>query len=167
MSVFAAHAWRKIAGAMPSEEQTRFELEEVSGEFTPQRDRRVRIPEPLPVKLVAVADVRLPAPVNVEAQLDAFYVKMWGFERVPGAAERTYRSENFLLSFEIVEGIVARESLRPLGVEVQSLSEAEKKIIDAEIEYTRQRGLTPGEMTLLLLDPAGNWVELVEYKPVR
>jgi hypothetical protein len=62
---------------------------------------------------------------------------------------------------------VIHESLRPLGVEIPSLADAEKKLIDTEIEYLRQRGLTPGEETLLVLDPAGNWIELVEHRTVR
>ena len=39
--------------------------------------------------------------------------------------------------------------------------------MEAKIEYVRQRTLTPGEESLVLLDPAGNWVELVEYRAVR
>ena len=57
--------------------------------------------------------------------------------------------------------------MRPLGVEVISLGETEKKLIALEMEYVRQRGTTPGLDSLLVLDPAGNWVEIVEYRPVR
>ena len=34
------------------------------------------------------------------------------------------------------------------------------------MEYTRQRGLNLGEESLVLLDPAGNWVEIVEMRVV-
>lgn len=151
------------------------ELEPSSGEFEPRVDRRPRIPEPLPVKLVAVADVTLLAPAGVEEQLDALYVKLLGFEKQPPepatsgrpVPDLVYRAENFLLRFEIREGpVIERDTLRPQQVEVPSLIDAEHKLVDAEIEYTRQRGLVAGQESLLLADPAGNWIEVVQYKPV-
>src|SRR5688572_7744007 len=45
-------------------------------------DRRPRMPEPLPVRVLAVEDVRLPATAGLEPQLDDFYVGLFGFERV-------------------------------------------------------------------------------------
>jgi hypothetical protein len=143
----------------------RMELEETTGEFQPAHDLRPRIPEPLPVRLVAVEDVRLPAPPDVESKLDAFYVGLLEFERIAGGL--TYRAENFLLRFEVRPTPVVHESMRPLGVEVISLGETEKKLIAIEMEYVRQRGTTPGLDSLLVLDPAGNWVEIVEYRPVQ
>ena len=128
-------------------------------------DRRPRIPEPLPVRLVSVEDVRLTAPGGMEEELDAFYGGMFQFERVAG--ELAYRADNFILRFDLVDRPVVHESLRPLGIEVLSLADTEKKIIDAELEYTRQRGVTPGSETLLLLDPAGNWVEIGGIRLVR
>jgi hypothetical protein len=145
------------------------ELEETSGEFQPQIDNRVRMPEPLPVRLVAVADVALLAPPGIEAALDALYVGILRFERVAPTADEplTYRAENFVLRFEVSdEQPVVHESLRPQGVEVESLRDTEHALIDAEIEYTRQRGLTPGSETLLVLDPAGNWLEISEIRRV-
>ena len=172
-------------------------------------DRRARMPEPLPVKVLAVEDVRLPATAGLESQLDDFYVGLLGFERVdvelprprlkvepmPGVREEgrewptirrgrsglppalfggdrphtlgpVYRAENSRVHFDLVEGLVERESLRPLGVEVPSLAEAEGKLTAAETEYVRQRGVTPGQESLLLTDPAGNWIELVEMRAV-
>jgi hypothetical protein len=71
------------------------------------------------------------------------------------------------LRFTIVaEGQLERESIRAQGIEVTSLAEAEEKLIEEEIEYIRQRGLTPGQQSLLLLDPAGNWVEIFENRPI-
>jgi hypothetical protein len=125
-------------------------------------DRRPRIPEPLPVRLVAVEDVRLPGPIGVDEELDAFYAGLLLFERV--GEELAYRADNFILRFELADRPVVHESLRPLGIEVLSLAETEKRIIDAELEYTRQRGVTPGSETLLLLDPAGNWIEVGEIR---
>jgi hypothetical protein len=51
-------------------------------------------------------------------------------------------------------------------VEVPSLAAAEARLVAAEIEYVRQKGVTPGQESLLLLDPAGNWVELLEMRPL-
>jgi hypothetical protein len=144
-----------------------FELEPSSG-FEAIEDRRRRMEEPLPVRLVAVDDVRLRAMGGIEKELDEFYVGLWEFEReAAGAGWVVYRAENFRLKFEIVaEFPVERDSLRPQGIEVMSLAEAEHKLVEAEIEYVRQRGLTPGQESLLVLDPAGNWIELIEHRVV-
>jgi hypothetical protein len=208
------------------------ELEDVSEGIAPGApDARRQMPEPLPVRLVAVADVRLPAPAGVERALDAFYLDLLGCLRQGAApkprrliepllgvrteapvtapplalglrnredepAERAelppaapsgdmsdsvetrtpagqavlpgpvYLTDNFAVRFDILEGLVGRDSFRPLTVEVPSLAEAEAKLIDAEMEYTRQRGLNLGEESLVLLDPAGNWIEIVEMRVV-
>jgi hypothetical protein len=39
-------------------------------------------------------------------------------------------------------------------------------LIDAEREYVRQIGLTPGQLSLLTRDPAGNWIEISESRAV-
>ena len=129
-------------------------------------DRRPRLLDPLPVKLIAVEDVRLPAPAGVEPQLDRFYAQLLGFERAD-LRELVYRADNLYLRFDVLEHPVAHDSLRPTQIEIISLADTEKKIIEAELEYARQRGLTPGQETLLLLDPAGNWIELSEMRTVQ
>src|SRR5688500_10075607 len=140
--------------------------EETPGAYEPRPDNRPRVPEPLPVKLVAVEDVTMLAPSGIAPQLDAFYVGLFGFERVSRESELLYRAENVQLRFDICEKPVVHESLRPQGIEVPSLAEAELKLIEAELEYTRQRGVTPGHESLVLLDPAGNWVEIVEFRAI-
>src|SRR5688500_8447719 len=57
------------------------ELEPTARPLPPVHDPRPRLLEPLPVRLIAVEDVRLPAPAGVETKLDAFYVVLLGFER--------------------------------------------------------------------------------------
>jgi hypothetical protein len=144
-----------------------FELEQTDRPFHPAHDPRPKMPEPLPVRLVAVADVILPATAGLECELDEFYVAMLEFARDQSLPyELVYRADNFRLVFQLHEGLVRREEYRPLQVEVQSLIEAERKLIDRELEYIRQRGLQPGSRTLLLNDPAGNFVELVESRRV-
>ena len=143
------------------------QLEDPSFAFKAKPDKRPLMPEPLPVKLVAVNDCRLPAPAGIERELDAFYVGLLGFERDAQASEPVvYRSENFDLIFDIHEPPIRHDDLRPIGIEVQSLAITEQKLIDVELEYTRQRAITPGQESLLLMDPAGNWVELVEVRHV-
>ena len=127
-------------------------------------DHRPRMPDPLPVRLIAVDHVRLPAPAGVEVKMDALYVDLLEFERVAG--ELSYRADNFTLRFDVLDRPVTHESLRPQQIEVLSLRDTEKKLVDAEIEYARQKGLTPGEEMLLLIDPAGNWIEIVERRIV-
>ena len=143
----------------------RLELEPATG-LTPRVDPRPRIDEPLPVKLVAVADVTMPAPAGVEVKLDAFYVGLLEFERVPPETQLNYRAENFTLRFEVLERPVEHDNLRPQGIEVQSLADAELKLIEGEHPYVRQRGVLPGSETIVLRDPAGNWVELVELRSI-
>jgi hypothetical protein len=129
-------------------------------------DRRPRVPEPLPVKLVAIEDVTLPATAGLEHELDAFYVGLLQFAKETSRDGPIYRADNFLLRFELVEGLVVRDHYRPLQIEVPSLAETERKLIDAEIEYIRQRSLSPGLEALVLMDPAGNWIELIELRTI-
>jgi hypothetical protein len=142
------------------------ELEPSSGIET-ARDQRARMDEPPPVRLIAVDDVRLPAPPGREAELDAFYVGLWEFQRDTSQPGLTYRAENFRLRFQISSSeLIARETLRPQGIAVNSLIAAERKLIDLEMEYIQQLSLTPGQESLLLQDPAGNWIELFESRPI-
>jgi hypothetical protein len=142
------------------------ELEETSGEFEPLVDRRPRMVPPPPVRLVAVEDVRLEARVGQETELDDFYVKLLRFDRLIEEDRPVYEAENFCIRFDWIEGPIAREDFRMLGIAIPSLAEAENKIAEAKIEYMRQRGLQPGQETLVLQDPSGNWVQLVEYRMV-
>ncbi len=77
-----------------------------------------------------------------------------------------YHAENFDLCFTVREPPLHRETARALGIEVTSLAATETKLIDREIEYIRQKSLTPGHDALLLLDPAGNWLQLMELRAI-
>ena len=141
------------------------QLEEPISAFSPEQDRRPRVPEPLPVRLVAIKDVRLEAPAGVERDLDALYAGLLGMERVYGEAI-VYRAENFDLYVDVLEPPIPRVDFRPLRVLVKSLDELEPKLIDAKLEYVRRRGLMPGDEALVLQDAAGNWVEVTQVRPV-
>jgi len=141
------------------------ELEESAINFKPIIDRRPLIPEPLPVRLLTVEDATLIAAAGLEVQLDEFYISLLRFEREEGD-ELIYRADNFRLRFRITETFPERDNLRPLLIEVPCLSDLEHAIIDRRLDYTRQRGVTPGEERLVLQDPAGNWIEVVEYRVI-
>jgi len=142
------------------------ELEPSPNIALPPADRRPVIPEPLPVRLVAIEDVHLPAPAGREVELDEFYAGMWGFERDTRESSVVYRADNFRLRFDVLEPPIQRQEMRPVQIEVRSLLRAEHKLVEAKIEYERQKGLTPASDALLLLDPAGNWVALSEMKEI-
>lgn len=141
------------------------QLEESNFPFKPVVDQRLRVPEPLPVRLVAVNDVRVESPAGRERQLDSFYAGLLGMQRVEGEAI-VYRAENFDLYVDVLEPPVARDDLRALRVDVRSLVEIEHKLIEAQISYVRRKGLLPGEEALVLQDPGGNWVEVTETRVV-
>jgi hypothetical protein len=101
----------------------------------------------------------------LEVQLDEFYVGLLKFEREE-SDEPIYRADNFRLRFSITETFPERDNLRPLLIEVPRLSDLEHAIIDRKLDYTRQRGVTLGEERLILQDPAGNWVEIVEFRGI-
>ena len=143
-------------------------LETPDFEFKPQADERPRIPEPLPVRLVAVADVSVVTAAGVEKLLNVFYVDRLGFEREADAAEATivYRADNFRLILDVLEPPIVRDTLRPVAIEVRSLEELEGKLIADEVEFVKQKGVMPGQITFLFQDPAGNWVEIYERREI-
>src|SRR5688500_16340074 len=142
------------------------ELESPPREYKPTIDRRPRVPEPLPVRLATIDDARLPSAAGLERELDAFYVGLLGFARHGDLEQISYRAENFSVMFEVIEPPVRRGDMRPLGIEVPSLSDLELKLIEAEAEYSRRRGLLPGEEAIVLLDPAGNWLEIIDRRGI-
>jgi len=126
------------------------------------------MPDLPPVSIVAVEDCALRAPVGVERDLDGFYVGLLRFERDAGAAGIVYRAQNARLRFDVREAPIEHRSLRPLQVVFDWLMvDMEQQLIDRKADYVRQRGLTAGADTLLLLDPAGNWIELIPLVRVR
>lgn len=155
-----------------SHEPDRIELE-ATGDCQPiasGTDRRPRMDQPLPVRLVAVGDVVLPARVEMENELDRFYVGMLAFVKCPtepSSQVRIYRADNFLLRVVFRDGLIERDDYRPAVIEVLSLAQTEHKLIDAEIDYTRQKTVAVGEESLSLQDPSGNWIEIVERREVR
>ena len=177
------------ANASGHDSQT-LELEAAPARYqAPPKDRRPLMPEPPPVRLVAVEDVQAIAPAGVETALDDFYVNMLQLEREDRLGrssgrssgrnsgrnrrqepvhEIVYKAENVRLRMAVKEPpLPPRADMRPIGVEVRSLADAEAKIIARELEYERLRALVAGQDTLMLRDPAGNWVAVVESREMR
>jgi hypothetical protein len=138
------------------------ELERCSIPFDLAEDKRPKMEEPPPVRLVAVDDCVLLAPAGLERDLDGFYVGLLKFERLEEEGI-VYRAENFSLRFSVIERFPEREDLRPLGIAVPSLVELRRQLEELEIEFMRQRGITPGLESILLRDPAGNSLEITEF----
>ena len=157
---------------MSDPQPDRIELE-AAGDCPPidgGTDRRLRMDQPLPVRLVAVADVILPTQARLKAALDRFYVDLLEFAKGPADGEGqwlSYRADNFNLRFAMREGLIERSDYRPAMIEVRSLADIEHKLVDAEIEYLRQKTVAVGEESLVLRDPAGNWIEIVEWREIR
>jgi hypothetical protein len=159
--------WRIVVVVSRPEDEPIPVEEKVAAPFRPSQDPRPHMPDPIPVKLLAIHDVHLPARAGTDALLDQLYVELLDFQRDRKAPGLVYRAENVRLCFEVTEEPVVKRDLRPTGIIVPSLPEAELKLLEAGIEYTRQRGLTPGSEMLVLLDPGGNWIELMEAPQIR
>jgi hypothetical protein len=145
------------------------QLDPPTGELQLGEDRRPKLEVPPPVRMIAVEDCVLYCPAGLERQLDEFYVGLLGFEREDLPSEQTeqqlvYRAQNFRLRIEVLERPVEREDFRPLTLVVESISDLVHRLSEAEVEFQRQRGLTPGQDNLLLSDPAGNPVSVGEYR---
>lgn len=143
------------------------ELEESSIVFKPIYDTRPTLPEPPLVNLVAVADLHVPSAAGLEVKLDAFYVGLLKFEREGAdAGHIIYKADNFRLCFDVLEPPIDREDIRPIGINVRSLQLLEKQLYKREIEFEKERGLFAGQLWFLLQDPAGNWLQIGESRPI-
>lgn len=86
--------------------------------------------------------------------------------RAGGIRGPVYRAERHRLCVEVHEPPVARDDLRATAIEVPSLPVLTAELDAHEIEYVRQRGLTPGEESVTFQDPAGNWLEVSGMRPI-
>lgn len=128
------------------------------------------MPEPLPVRLIAVADVRLPCPPpdpQLTRLLDAFYVEVLKFRRLPSDEfHHFFLADNYALILQAHNRPVQRERLTPTMIEVLDGRAVREQLVEREIPHEWMRGLTPGADFLLTQDPAGNWVGVIERTAV-
>ena len=125
------------------------------------------MPEPPPVRLVAVDDVHLPAETGPSDRMDDFYVGLFGFER--RYADRdviVYHAERFRLMFDLTEPPVEHEHLRPVGVEVPRLAVLIERLRDAGVAFNVAKAIVSGQVVLEMQDPAGNWLAVTERREV-
>ena len=141
------------------------ELEKPSFDFIPKIDRRPTIPEPPPVRVIAVDGVSLAATAKEATKLDAFYVGLLKFERDEKDAGFVYKAENVRLRFAIEES-PPKDEMRVLGIEVPSLRDLELLLVDRQLEFIKEAGLFVGQTTFLLQDPAGQWLRLGEVRRI-
>lgn len=136
-----------------------------------REDARPRMPEPPPVSLVAVRDVRLPVVAGLERALDAFYADLLGLERVEPPADTEggpiYRAENHDLVFDVVEVPPERQGCRPLGIVTPRFGQIVERLDEMKLEYEPLQGLVAGEDGILLQDPTGNWIALTPLRAFR
>jgi len=142
------------------------ELEEPQTPFKPVPDRRPDMPEPPPVQVVAIADISLLATTGMEHDLDAFYVGVFRFERGSDTDRVIYLAENVAIRFRFVEGLVRRDDFVPTGLLVPSLPALRQRLVDQEILFERQQGIQSGMESVVLQDPAGNWLSVSEFRRV-
>ena len=117
------------------------------------------------MSLELVADAHLPAINGLEHALDDFYIGILQFERDVKSPELAYKAENFRLIFDLTELPEPRDDFRMIGIVVKSLPVLAERLHEARIEFTDQRGLSPGERNFILQDPAGNWLRIACHQP--
>ena len=145
------------------------ELEESSNQPI-EEDHRKAVKPPLPVFLIAIANATLVTAAGLEKMLDQFYVGMLEFDRddtqeldTPTGKRQfgiIYRAENFRLCFIVHEKVPEHTDMRMLGIIVKSIPVLEQKFRDAQIQYQTEHNANNGEIRLLVLDPARNWLRI-------
>lgn len=152
---------------MPAADRDPIDLEPSRGESI-THDARPPMPEPPPVRIVSVADVHLPAATGREPELDVFYVDLLRFNRDASPnGTLAYAAENFSLVFDLAEPPIERDSLVPTMIEVPSLAAMRELLNEREVPHEWIKSLLPGEYSILLQDPAGNWLSLGEIRAIR
>lgn len=140
------------------------ELEDPSIDFKLEADKRPTMPQPPPVRLVAIEDLQMSCAAGLEVALDDFYVNVLHFDRESAPqGQIVYKAENFRLLFTVMEPPILRDDLRPIGIEVESLTTVRQALQDREIDYKYDRALFTGQDLYLLQDPAGNWVQISQF----
>ena len=140
------------------------ELERATSSVLPP-DTHPNMPEPPPVRLVAIADVRLAAVAGLERDLDAFYGDLLHFVRGPHEEGRiVFEAERQRLVFDVVERPASRDDYRPVMVQTPHFGEFVEALGERRIEFEWQKGIAPGVEGVFLQDPAGFWVSV---SPIR
>lgn len=117
-----------------------------------------------PPKLLAISDVHLPGPANARDALIEFYVGDLGFERVEATAGivlRGWPRSGPRLVLDLSEEVPPRPMRRQALIEVRSLTAIAEVLTERRVPCEWSSGWFFFDRRLELLDPGGNWVELV------
>ncbi len=138
------------------------ELEEATSQVQPPTDPRRRLPEVPVVWVDVIEDVVLPCVAGGETETDRLFGEFLRFERLMTDDRLTlvYRAENAVVRLQIMQTLPPKRDLRPLMVSIPHFDDFLKLLIEDEIPYEWQRGITPGTDRLLLRDVSGNWLSV-------
>jgi hypothetical protein len=142
------------------------DIEEPTSSVKPP-DTHPHMPEPPPVRLLAIADVKLAAVAGVEKALDEFYVGLLKFARgEPEEGRIIYEAERWRLVFAVVETPPERDDYRPVMVQIPHYVDFVQALTERQIEYEHQKGTTPGLEGVFLRDPAGFWISVAPIRAI-
>lgn len=139
----------------------------------PVHDLRPVMPEPPPVRVIAVENVTLVAPAKHARAIDHLMTAVLPLVKevptrqadVDAGAIGVYQAENVRVVY------LAREEPPPsprhiLQLELADLRGLRQRLQDAEIEYELSKRLMPGDVRVAFLDAAGNPIEVLENRAI-
>ncbi len=121
------------------------------------------LPEPPPVWVEAVTDVQLPMTAGLEVELDAFYTQLLPFVRSDGDPPR-YEAENVAIGFVVHETPPDRGHARPTMMKLRHFVSFVTRLQEDQVPFDAIRGIGPGDDAVLLRDPAGNWLQIFDWR---
>lgn len=113
----------------------------------------------------SVDHVHLPTPIVERGLLSALYVDVLLFADASERDVVCFRADNCEVRFDRLRDSGSTD-FRPLRVVVASLQAIESSLIDAGIEYERQRGIVAGQDVLVVKDADGNWLTIRECRRI-
>ena len=119
--------------------------------------------------ILAIDDVNLKAPLAIAERIASFYIELLGLDPLP--AESTddrlafygYPRSGPRLYVNLVDESPIPLQKRQLLLQIASLFDSERKLIDSGIPYEWSHGWSYYDRRLAIQDPADNRIELVAY----
>jgi hypothetical protein len=122
------------------------------------------------VRLEAIADVHLESPPHRRERIRRFYSRLIGLAERPREADvpedLCFASELLRLRVRVTADALPSPNRRRALIRVPSLPMLMEALSEQGFTYQIQRGLSFFDRRLLVLDPAGNLVELKEELPL-
>jgi catechol 2,3-dioxygenase-like lactoylglutathione lyase family enzyme len=120
-----------------------------------------------PPRLLAIEDVHLAAPAGLRDDLVEFYVDLMGFELLEDGQDpdritlRGLPRSGPRLIIDFVEAAGEKPMRRRALLQVDGLGRYADALAERRIAFERVRGWFFFDRRIGLLDPGGNWIELV------